>query len=558
MINKVILDEKVICEEYTHTQIGIEKLALKYHVGKYKIKQILEKNNTQHKKRGGQNEKIQYVVSDWKIEKYPQIENKHYVLTDKLNGFTTTDIKNLSGVVTSHIKNTYNIEIPTLFFRRKYYMETGNYWWEQWFNVTLAENKKTKKCPYCDWETVDIDNRSGMFETHLHKIHNISKQEYLKECPEDKGYFIGANVMTNRQIETNADKFVTCKVCGKKLARIDNHHLQIHGITKKDYILRYGNSDMSCNDYHKRQSEASVLSNMFVTITKNSKSELEIKEFIEKHNIECYTDRKILQGKEIDIFIPSKNIGIEFNGNKWHTEWFGKKDKYYHLLKLEECNNKGIGLISIFEDEYEYHKDIVLSKILHILHIQEKNKQKIYARNCIVKEIYSYQAEDFLKNNHIQGFVNSSVFLGCFYKDELIGVMSFLKQHTNDYELTRFATNINYICCGVGGKIFDYFVKNYNFSQIKSFADRRWTLSEKDNIYTKLGFEFVEFTRPNYTYYNESVDRFKRIHKFNMRKQKLMKLNPNLNERMTETEMVKELGYDRIWDCGLIKYVYTK
>ena len=27
---------------------------------------------------------------------------------------------------------------------------------------------------------------------------------------------------------------------------------------------------------------------------------------------------------------------------------------------------------------------------------------------------------------------------------------------------------------------------------------------------------------------------------------------------MTETEMIKELGYDRIWDCGLIKYVWEK
>lgn len=25
---------------------------------------------------------------------------------------------------------------------------------------------------------------------------------------------------------------------------------------------------------------------------------------------------------------------------------------------------------------------------------------------------------------------------------------------------------------------------------------------------------------------------------------------------MTETEMARELGYDRIWDCGLIKYVW--
>jgi hypothetical protein len=27
---------------------------------------------------------------------------------------------------------------------------------------------------------------------------------------------------------------------------------------------------------------------------------------------------------------------------------------------------------------------------------------------------------------------------------------------------------------------------------------------------------------------------------------------------MTETEMVKKLGYDRIWDCGLIKYIWKK
>ena len=40
-----------------------------------------------------------------------------------------------------------------------------------------------------------------------------------------------------------------------------------------------------------------------------------------------------------------------------------------------------------------------------------------------------------------------------------------------------------------------------------------------------------------------------------------MKNKVELNEEMIckeylETEMVKELGYDRIWDCGLIKYVY--
>lgn len=73
-----------------------------------------------------------------------------------------------------------------------------------------------------------------------------------------------------------------------------------------------------------------------------------------------------------------------------------------------------------------------------------------------------------------------------------------------------------------------------------------------------MGFKFSGFTSPNYTYFNSSVDRYKRFHKFNFRKGVLLRRYSALNESMTETEMVKELGYDRIWDCGLIKYTYVK
>jgi hypothetical protein len=47
-------------------------------------------------------------------------------------------------------------------------------------------------------------------------------------------------------------------------------------------------------------------------------------------------DRKILNGKEIDILIPELNLGFEYNGLRWHSEKFGK-DKRYHISKLEEC-----------------------------------------------------------------------------------------------------------------------------------------------------------------------------------------------------------------------------
>ena len=45
------------------------------------------------------------------------------------------------------------------------------------------------------------------------------------------------------------------------------------------------------------------------------------------------------------------------------------------------------------------------------------------------------------------------------------------------------------------------------------------------------------------------------MHKFNFRKKTLSK-KYGFPLLMTETEMAKELGYDRIWDCGLIKYVW--
>lgn len=271
-------------------------------------------------------------------------------------------------------------------------------------------------------------------------------------------------------------------------------------------------------------------------------------------------ERQILDGKELDIYIPEKNIGIEFNGLKWHSDWFAGKGPNYHIEKTNGCNKKGIGLIQIFEDEYVSNKTIVESKIKHILKISD-NLEKIYARKCNIKTITKNEAKTFLKNNHIQGFAASTIYLGSFYNEKLVAVMSFKKEHkdSEDWELNRFASDINYNCIGLGGKLFSYFVKNYKTNKIKSFADRRWTLDSENNLYTKIGFEFDHYVHPDYKYiYIHSPK--KRLHKFGFRKQILLKKYKDtglINETMTETEMAKALGYDRIWDCGLIKYVWT-
>jgi hypothetical protein len=93
--------------------------------------------------------------------------------------------------------------------------------------------------------------------------------------------------------------------------------------------------------------------------------------------------------------------------------------------------------------------------------------------------------------------------------------------------------------------------------EVKTFADRRWTMWAEDNLYTKLGFKMVQTMKPDYYYYNKKVDGTKRFHKFGFRKQILHK-KYGLPLTMTETEMTRELGYDRVWNCGLFKYVWKK
>ena len=264
-------------------------------------------------------------------------------------------------------------------------------------------------------------------------------------------------------------------------------------------------------------------------------------------------NREILNGMEIDIFIPPLKLGIEYNGLRWHSEEFGK-DHRYHLDKLNKCNEKGIRLIQIFEDEWINHREICESKLKQICGLN--TNPKIYARKCEIREISDKtEAYEFLDKNHIQGRTVCTIALGAYYQNNLVGVMTFKKEKEGYWDLNRFATDINYQCVGIGGKLFKYFTRNYPFIEIKSFADRRWTTDPTNNLYTKLGFAFDSFVPPTYWYHNPKINPYIRFHKFGFRKQHLHK-QYGLPLTMTEREMTETLGYIRIWDCGLIKYVY--
>ena len=295
-----------------------------------------------------------------------------------------------------------------------------------------------------------------------------------------------------------------------------------------------------------------------------SKAELEIIEFLKSYNLNILEkNRTILNGKEIDIYLPDYKLGIEINGNYWHSEKY--KGKKYHKEKTDTAEEKNIRLIQIMDDEWNIKKDIVKSKILYILKLN-KNLPKVYARNCYIKEITSKEKNEFLNNNHIQGEDKSNIKLGLFDKKSniLMSVMTFAKPRTlmgsggktinYDYELTRFASNKEYIVIGGFSKLFSYFKNKYEWNNIISYADRRYSFG---NLYETTGWEKLHITNPNYWYVNKNTK--VRYHRFSFRKSVLKNKFPKLyDENLTEFEIMDKTEYFRVWDCGNIAYKYSR
>ena len=157
-------------------------------------------------------------------------------------------------------------------------------------------------------------------------------------------------------------------------------------------------------------------------IKSTSNSEKEIAQFLQgilpNEEIQTNIRTMLRDNRELDIYIPSKKIAIEYNGLYWHGELNGK-DKNYHINKTMECNKKGVRLIQIFEDEWVYKQEIVKNRLKHILGVISI---KIYARNCNIKEISAREKNEFLNNVHIQGEDKSGVKLGAFHDNELVSL----------------------------------------------------------------------------------------------------------------------------------------
>jgi hypothetical protein len=266
-----------------------------------------------------------------------------------------------------------------------------------------------------------------------------------------------------------------------------------------------------------------------------------------------YNDRTQIGPKELDLYLPKYNLAIEVCGLYWHSDTANNIHRGYHYDKMISCKQKGIRLITLFEDEINKKFDLVASRILQAI---GRVSNRIYARKCVVHEVPNKIASKFFDKNHLQGFCPARKIFGLYYNCELVAAMSVgnvTRNHANlgkTLELKRFCSISGTTIIGGASKLFKYVVSyaiNNSYDNIKSYCDMRYA-NIFNPVYEILGFNLLSETKYTPHYFKSGV------------RYRNMSLRKTSKERLTgktELELRLEQGYNRIWDCGHRTYLYT-
>lgn len=273
-----------------------------------------------------------------------------------------------------------------------------------------------------------------------------------------------------------------------------------------------------------------------------STGEKEMASYIKSLGFETIENcKRIINPAELDVYIPEKRLAFEFNGVYWHSMEVND-NKYQHLNKMNKCAEKGITLLQFTDYEWANKNEICKSIISSACGVTDR----IYARQCEIREVNKEDAINFLENNHLQGKIDSLYRLGLYYKDELVQLIAMGKSRlkSNEIELLRMCSKLNTTV--VGG--FSKLLKHQPYDDVVAYIDR---IAFTGDAYKKCGFKQIAVTKPDYAYYKGNI----KLNKTSAQKRKLSKLlgKDNFDINLTEAQNMQNNNWLQVYDCGKLK-----
>lgn len=229
-----------------------------------------------------------------------------------------------------------------------------------------------------------------------------------------------------------------------------------------------------------------------------------------------------------------------------HYDKYGKPtDPNYHKNKTELAESKGYRCIHIFDwDSW--------GSIINLL----MTKSKIYARKCSIYQINKKTAEQFARDNHIQGSCyGQSINYGLYYKGELVQMMTFGKPRYNkkyDLELLRLCSKVGVEVVGGASRLFKQFLKDNPDKSVISYCD---AAKFSGKVYEIIGMKFSHKTEPAKVW---SKDKEKITDNLLRQRGYDQLFNTNYGKGTSNEQLMLDNGWEPVYDCGQKVFVYNK
>lgn len=268
----------------------------------------------------------------------------------------------------------------------------------------------------------------------------------------------------------------------------------------------------------------------------SNKTQKEVTAFVESLGVKVDPDnRTILKGPHIDIWVPERNIGIEYHGSYWHTESrVGSK----HRKKWEAAEAAGVRLIQLFDFEWLGRNEAVKNRLKAIFGVTGT----VAARKCDLREVPHKEAQAFFERVHTQGGrARSLVAYALFSEDRMVACASFgqARGSGTGWELLRYASDGR--VQGGFQRLFKAFNDRYAPATVLSYCDLRWGNGQ---MYEAAGFHLDGITRPDY-WYTTGADKVPR------------EKAQGRPEGQTEREWALANGYEKVLGVGHQRWIWT-
>lgn len=270
-------------------------------------------------------------------------------------------------------------------------------------------------------------------------------------------------------------------------------------------------------------------------------------------------DRSLLMPQEVDLYLPSLRIGIEFNGFWFHSSAASSshcKPRTYHRDKSDLALSRGVRLYHFWED---MDNTLILSVLAPHLGIPSTRH---HARSLVLSKVSPSEASSFYGLHHAKGYAPSrSTHYGLFTQDGMpVSMLSLSLGGSGQAHIERYCNVPLHQVAGGFRRLLTAFLRDHpEVSTVLTYCDRDLSPDSSATVYSRHGFDLLGCTVPSLRFwcgedlgfgYNKgSVYSRQRC-----RKSVLLGLNPGADPSMSGLDLAESMGLHPVYGCGSWSY----